>query len=142
MASDQKAEVMVEAFKPLAEAAGITMLKGEGKTRIQVQRRRECEVCGEPATHKITFLLDGARGNPASAAYRRDDCSRCSDEDHFACAEHKEAVRRDPPGGMGWCSTIAAAERYPHMLLHWVTILDPFPVSLGHAARPTTVETK
>lgn len=93
-------------------------LKGEGDTRTQVRRRRECSVCGGPATKRISYLLDNCRSNPASNAYRHDDCTWCSDAEAFACDEHQREIERDAPDGMSWCSTFGS-ERSPHMLLCW-----------------------
>ena len=68
-------------------------------------QRKECGLCGNPATHKMTFLLENARRNPASSAYGRDDCSYCSDSFKYCCEEHKEQVRNhEAPNGMEWCS--------------------------------------
>ena len=99
----------------------VPLLKGEGEVRITKERcyRRICGQCDEPATHRLSFLLDGARRNPASKAYGRDDCSWCSDEDRYSCKSHVEDVRRAPPEGMGWCSTFDCVKLYPHMLLYW-----------------------
>lgn len=94
------------------------LLPGEGDTRVQVRRRVFCSVCGGLATRKLTYLLDNARSNPASAAYRHDDCSWCSDAEDFACEHHKREVERNAPEGMSWCSTFDGMSR-PHMLLRW-----------------------
>ena len=82
---------------------------------------RECDHCGEPAKFKLTFLLNGARGNPKSSAYGRDDCSWCEDECGWACAEHKEGVRTDPDyalDGMSWCATFERARNFEHLFLY------------------------
>ena len=52
-------------------------LPGEGLTEMVVKtyERHECCVCGEPAHYKHTFLLEDARRNLASSAYRHDDCN-------------------------------------------------------------------
>lgn len=94
-------------------------LPGEGavETVVKTRTRHECEVCGEPAHYKHTFLLEGARRNPASSAYGRDDCSWCEDESRFVCAEHKN--ERRAPDGYSWCSSFAATERFAHMFLYW-----------------------
>jgi hypothetical protein len=98
------------------------MLPGEGETRtlVQTRRRQTCEFCGEPATRRISYLLDNARFNPASAAYRHDDCTWCSDGEAWACEDHKKRVEGDAPEGMSWCSTFDGL-KYPHMLLYWET---------------------
>ncbi len=94
-------------------------LPGEGETEIVIKTRmrHECEVCGEPAHYKHTFLLHGARSNPASNAYGRDDCSWCEDESRFVCVVHKNENRA--PEGYSWCSTFSATERFAHMFLYW-----------------------
>ena len=98
-------------------------LPGEGdtKTKTEVCIREECDVCGEPAHYKHTFLYDRARSNPASAAYGKDDCSWCEDASRFVCREH-ENDREPPQQGMGWCSTFPACERFKHMFLRWVEV--------------------
>ena len=93
----------------------------EGDIRItkEICRSQECEVCGEEAIYKATFLLPNARSNPASNAYGRDDCSWCSDDKAFLCEEHKNdkyKIAKDK--GMGWCSMFPK-ERFEHMFLFW-----------------------
>jgi len=99
-------------------AEEITTLPGEGETKtiLKTRVRRECEECGEPASFEHTFLLEGARRNPASSAYGRDDCSYCSDACRFVCADHER--ERTPPDGHVWCSTFSA-KRFPHRFLTW-----------------------
>lgn len=94
-------------------------LPGEGDTKTVVKKRlrQECEVCGEPAHFKHTFLFDNARRNPASSAYGKDDCTWCEDASKFVCVEHKN--QRDPLVGYGWCSTFSATERFAHLFLYW-----------------------
>ena len=94
-------------------------LPGEGDTEavVKTRMRHKCDVCGGPAHYKHTFLLDGARRNPASSAYGRDDCSWCEDEKRFVCAEHKN--ERQAPNGYSWCSTFSATKRFAHMFLYW-----------------------
>jgi hypothetical protein len=77
--------------------------------------KRPCDVCGEPARFRVTYLVENARANPLSSAYGRDDCSWCSDAEAFACTAHKEELRRTVPPRMGWCSTFDG-ERFPRML--------------------------
>lgn len=77
---------------------------GTRKTVTYEYRQAECEVCGEPAMHKLTFLLHNARSNPNSSGYRGDDISWCEDDKKYSCEAHKDGVRRDPPDGMEWCS--------------------------------------
>lgn len=98
-------------------------LKGEGDTRTQVRRRRECAVCGEPATQRLTYLMDNARSNPASSAYRHDDCSWCSDAEDFSCDAHRREMELDAPEGMSWCSAFSG-DRFSHMLLCWEVVDD------------------
>lgn len=99
----------------------LEVLPGEGevKTTSYVRTRQECAECGEQAHFKHTYLFDNARSNPASSAYRHDDCTWCSDAETFACKEHESKVRHDAPRGMGWCSTFPASERFAHMFLYW-----------------------
>lgn len=99
--------------------ATLDVLPGEGEVKTITKRclRHECDVCGEPAHFKHTFLLDGSRRNPASAAYGKDDCSWCEDECRYVCKEHQND--RTPPPGTGWCSTFPASERFKHMFLYW-----------------------
>ena len=96
-------------------------LPGENKIQIITRKRmrKECDVCGEPAHYKHTFLYSGARTNPASSAFRRDDVSWCEDAALFACKEHNEEVRRTPPDGTAWCATYSANERFAHLFLYW-----------------------
>ena len=95
-------------------------LPAEGSRRVQELVRRECDVCGEPATHRITYLVAvNCRSNPASAAFGRDNCSWCSDAESYACKEHVKQIERDAPHGMSWCTTFDAVGRYDHMLLRW-----------------------
>ena len=93
------------------------MEKGDIKIRKFICKQRECNICGEPATHCLTFLFDNARRNPASKGYGRDDISWCSDEEKYACEEHKDQIRRNPPEGMNWCSDFN--ERHLHRVLYW-----------------------
>lgn len=100
----------------------IEMKLGNKKVITELCVEQECVECGEPAKYRHTFLLIGARNNPLSKAYGRDDCSWSSDEDVFSCEEHKELVRgKHCPGGMSWCSTFPR-ERFEHMFLIWKKI--------------------
>ncbi len=94
-------------------------LPGEGEIKIVEKRRlrNECDVCGEPAHFKHTFLFENARGNPASSAYRHDDCSWCEDAHRYVCKEHHKD--KDAPPGTSWCSTFPASERFAHLFLYW-----------------------
>lgn len=95
-------------------------LPGEGEVRTitKTRMRRECCECGEPAHYKHTFLLVGARSNPASKAYRKDDCSWCEDKCCFSCQEHESQTRRNMDG-YEWCSTFPASAQFAHMFLYW-----------------------
>jgi len=101
----------------------IELKEGIKKSVIQLCVREECEICGEPATHQLTFLLKNARSNPQSSAYHKDDCSWCSDDEMFVCDEHSKdywgyAKEKD----MEWCSDFAFGERFKHLFLHWKTL--------------------
>ena len=95
-------------------------LKGEGDIEIytRIRKRHQCDSCGLPATQRVTFLLLNARHNPASAGYRGDDISWCSDDEKFACEDCKVKVRRNPPSVHDWCS-MYPLDRFPHMGLYW-----------------------
>jgi len=93
-------------------------LKGEGETRMQVRVRRECCSCKEPATRRVSYLLENARSNPRSSGYRKDNIAWCSDEESFACEEHVGTVERDAPPGMKWGSTFDI-KKFQHMGLYW-----------------------
>lgn len=99
-------------------------LNGEGEVEfVRRERvRRGCDYCGEPAFYRNTYLDDGATGarrNPASSAYGRDDCSWCSDHDDYCCPEcHQKNLTDNVPGGFHWCSTFQA-DRFPQMFLEW-----------------------
>ena len=98
------------------------MKVGDIRTIKQRFDRRGCEYCEEPATHKLTFLLPNARGNPASKAYRHDDCSWCSDQDVFVCDEHeKDSKKIANELEMGWCSAFSY-ETFKHMFEYWEQI--------------------
>jgi hypothetical protein len=96
----------------------IPLLPGEGEIKVvrKTRVRIECENCGEFATKRHTYLLENARRNPASSAYRHDDCSWCSDGDVFTC----DACKPTAPNGMHWCSTFSVSDRFAHMFLSWV----------------------
>jgi len=96
-------------------------LKGEGdtKTIIRTRVRRKCKNCGEPATMKHTYLMANARNNPASSAYRHDDCTWCSDHELYLCENCKQRdCEADVPDSYEWCSTFIA-DRMPHLFLYW-----------------------
>ncbi len=97
-------------------------LEGEGETKtiIKTRVRRECENCGEPATRQHTYLKPNARANPASSAYRRDDCTWCSDHELYLCDNCEQRdCEVDVPDGYGWCSTFKLSERFTHLFLRW-----------------------
>lgn len=96
-------------------------LPGEGDIQniTRILKRKECELCGEPAEYEETFLLRNYRFNPASRAYGRDDCSWSKDDSVFVCEQHKG---QSPPAGMVWCSTFKASEKFAHEFLYWEEI--------------------
>ena len=117
--------------------ATLEELPGEGTTEtvVKTRMRHECDVCGEPAHYKHTYLLEGARRNPASSAYGRDDCSWCEDESRFVCAEHKND--RTAPNGYSWCSTFQASARFAHMFLYWRETKTPNAELCGGPSGPS-----
>ena len=119
--------------KPLLEISNwkikmddtLDTLPNEGKrttvTKTTVMCRHECEICGEAAHYKHTYLLEGnPRRNPASRAYGRDDCSWCEDTCKYVCKEHLKD--RTPPDGYEFCSTFPASSRFAHLFLYEVTV--------------------
>ena len=95
--------------------------KKVGNVRItkEIVKWRECEVCGLPAVWRVTYLVAGnCRANPASSAYRKDDCSWCWDYETFACRRHKEELIRNPPNGYTWCTAFPLA-KFKHMGFYW-----------------------
>ncbi len=90
--------------------------EGDIEVVRRVYTRHECEVCGEPATKRHTYLLPNARSNRASSAYGRDDCTWCSDDEKFTCDEHPREPRNE---GYGWCSTFTYNSQFCHMFLYW-----------------------
>jgi len=84
----------------------------------------DCEVCGEEATWKVTFLLPHTRTNPASRGYGKDDCSWCADDAAFVCEDCYAAQKHyglAKERGMEWCSAFAK-DRFPHMFKEPATI--------------------
>lgn len=79
----------------------------------------DCQVCGLPASYRITYLLARGRANPVSTAYGKDDCSWCSDAEAFACKRHEQDVKRDLPIGMNWCATFPL-KKFRHMGFYYV----------------------
>ena len=96
---------------------GAVMTLKEGDIVRRRVTRRECCVCGEPATRKHTFLLPNARRNPASSAYRKDDCSWCEDGCEYTCGKHTERDAEKLVPEMKWCTTFQY-EGFPHMFLY------------------------
>lgn len=84
---------------------------------------RACDYCSAPATYRNTYLNDGERGarhNPASSAFGRDDCTWCSDFDDYLCAKcHERDETDNVPDGFGWCSTFEKS-KFPKMFKVWV----------------------
>lgn len=103
----------------MSETKTLDVLPEEGdvETITRKRIRHECEECGEPAHWRVTYLLEGTRGNPASAAYGKDDCSWCSDLDSFVCKEHRTWAA---PDGYVPCSHFPATEQFAHMFLEWI----------------------
>lgn len=99
----------------------LELLPGEGETQTikRTRVRRRCDNCGKGAHYRYTFLLEGARSNPASNAYGRDDCSWCSDEEQYSCKNPEciSDMKRLP--GYIHCSTFPASERFAHLFLEW-----------------------
>lgn len=94
------------------------------KPEIFVKRSRpvECEQCGEAATKKYTYLLEGnARANPASSAYGEDDCSWCSDHEEFGC----DSCKVPQVDGYSLCSIFTKNNRFSHMFV--TTKYEPIP---------------
>ena len=87
----------------------------------------ECQECGMPASFRIAYLVAGnCRGNPASSAYGRDDCSWCSDAEVYACKKHYRILEHTPPNGMSLCSTFPL-KIFKHMGFYKVKIATPTP---------------
>lgn len=95
-------------------------LRGEGETKTVTYKRYrvECDQCGEMAHFKHAYLLQGARSNPRSSTYGKDDCSWCEDTKQYTCKECK----RPTVDGYEWCSTMEAGERFAHVFLKWVEV--------------------
>jgi len=97
------------------------MKEGDAFEMIKTCKRQECEECGELATVKHTFLYSNARTNPASKAYRHDDCSWCADDVIYLCEEcnkNKSRYNYEKEKEMEWCSTFNYV-RMPHLFLFW-----------------------
>ena len=94
--------------------------------QIIVERKqvcwRECQVCGLPASWRITFLAsENCRSNPTSKAFGRDDCSWCSDAEDYACKKHEREVGNNAPAGMNWCASFPL-KRFKHMGFYIITL--------------------
>jgi hypothetical protein len=92
-------------------------------TKYKVQWH-ECEICGMPAQHRLTFLMPNCRTNPASSAYRHDDCSWCSDYETYACHKHERELTWSNPNGMSWCASYPLA-KYKHMGFYKMEVKTP-----------------
>lgn len=88
------------------------------KTTIQHQERHRCESCGSIAEFLRTYLYENYRTNPASSAFGRDDCSRCSDVKVFVCRDCRPAT---PPGCDPGYSQFEASAKFAHMFVYWYT---------------------
>jgi len=99
----------------------LDILPGQGAERIitQVRERKCCDVCGEFAHFRHSFLFHNYRSNPTSSAYRRDDCSWCSDVDVFTCRDCRPET---PEGCDSGGSRFPATSQFVHMFLEWVTV--------------------
>lgn len=97
----------------------LDMLPKEGDIKSFRYVRQTCENCGEIAHYKHTFLLPNARSNPASKAYRKDDCSWCEDTHQFSCRDEGCQQAMQMMEGYSRCSTFPASERFAHMFLYW-----------------------
>ena len=95
-------------------------LRGEGETKTVIYKRcrAECDECGEVAHFKHAYLLRGARINPRSSAYGKDDCSWCEDTKKYTCKECKRPALE----GYEWCSTMEAGDRFAHVFLRWIEV--------------------
>lgn len=92
--------------------------EGVGRTTIEHLERKLCELCGEPAHFRHSYLLENYRTNRASKAYGRDDASWSSDVDVFTCRDCKPET---PDGCDPGRSTFPATEKFAHMFLYWHT---------------------
>ena len=93
-------------------------LKGEDAVQYikRTMRRHECDVCGEAADYRLTYLLEGdCRRNPASTAYGKDDCSWCSDAERFVCKDHQS--KYPAPDGHSWAGSFPLVN-FPHLGLY------------------------
>ena len=100
------------------------MQENEKRTITQICKRRVCEICGAPATYRLTFLLPNARSNPASSGYGKDDISWCKDGEAFVCDKHNNSERNKIANelGMKWCASFPFNDRWKHLFLFWETV--------------------
>jgi len=100
------------------EVATLDVLPGEGETKTvtSIRVRKVCEMCGESAHFRYTYLFENFRSNPASSAYRHDDCRLCCDVEVFTCRECRPET---PTGCDSGPSRFPATERFAHMFLEW-----------------------
>ena len=91
---------------------------GDVRITKEVAHWRECEGCGLPARYRLTFLFEHFRSNPASSAYREDDCSWCSDLDVFTCERCKRTLSQAPSGYNSGCG-IFTLKKFKHMGFYW-----------------------
>lgn len=101
---------------------------GDKKIVTYEYKQKECEICGEPATHLLTFLLYNARTNPLSHGYGKDDISWCRDGEIYTCEKCKEKAIKNPPSGMKWCADFYAIKNgemvNPQWVCDWVKISE------------------
>ena len=91
---------------------------GDIRIKKEIAHWRECEGCSRPAKYCLTFLLEHFRSNPASKAYQKDDCSRCSDLDVFSCENCKHTLSQAPNGYNIWCGIMPLA-KFKHLGFYW-----------------------
>ena len=97
----------------------LEILPGEGTVEIKsrIRSRIKCEICGNPAHFKHTFLLENARNNPQSTAFGRDNCGWCEDSKQFVCRAHEKY--QTAPDGQFLCATFPATKQFAHLFLYW-----------------------
>jgi len=89
---------------------------GDLRVTTEEYARRECFICGEDATKRITYLMPNARRNPQSSGYGKDDISWCSDEEEFTCDEHE---KQSTGGSYEHCATFTYSAQFAHMFFYW-----------------------
>ena len=90
---------------------------GDIKTESFIRCWRECQLCELPARYRHSFLLPNSRSNPESRGYGKDDISWCSDDEMFACEEHKRDVE-NCHNTMEWAGTYTLSN-FKHMGFYW-----------------------